>query len=219
MHPPRQLTLDLVRPPQPTLANFVVGRNVEALAALEALARGTGERMIYLWGEPGSGRSHLLTALADASGSQAGPDAVALFSDDAGVYVVDDVEQLDETGQQRLFVLINALRASPRARLVAAGGAAPARLALREDVRTRLAWGLVYQLHALSDAEKAQALDAHARSRGFALPADVMSYLLTHMPRDMRTLVAIVDALDAYALAARRSVTVALVREWAQAAA
>ena len=69
-------------------------------------------------------------------------------------------------------------------------------LDLRDDVRTRLAWGLVYQVHALSDDEKAQALSAHAASRGFGLPADVVEYLLTHMPRDMRTLVAVVDALD-----------------------
>jgi DnaA family protein len=219
MHPPRQLTLDLVQPPQPTLANFVAGRNTEVLAALEQLVRGTGERLIYVWGEPGSGRSHLLAALAASSGATPGPDAVAPFSDEAGLYLVDDVERLDETDQQRLFVLINAVRASARARLVAAGAAAPAGLALREDVRTRLAWGLVYQLQALSDAEKARALEAHARSRGFTLPAEVTSYLLNHMPRDMRTLVAIIDALDAYALAARRSVTVALVREWAQAAA
>jgi chromosomal replication initiation ATPase DnaA len=32
----------------------------------------------------------------------------------------------------------------------------------------------------------------------------------------MRTLVAILDALDAYALARRRAVTVPLIREWLQ---
>jgi DnaA family protein len=74
----------------------------------------------------------------------------------------------------------------------------------------------VYQVHALSDSEKAQALEEHARSRGLALPADVIAYLLHHMPRDMRTLVAILDALDGYALAAKRAITVPLVREWAQ---
>lgn len=218
MNTPRQLTLDLVRPLQPTLDNFVVGRNAEALAALRALARGAGERLLYLWGEPGSGRSHLVAAIAGSAGSAPPSAAVPDFGGSA-VHLIEDVEQLDAEGQQRLFVLINAVRADANARLVATGSAPPAQLALREDVRTRLAWGLVYQLHALSDAEKAQALDAHARSRGFALPADVTAYLLTHMPRDMRTLVAILDALDAYALAAKRAITVGLVREWAQGAA
>lgn len=219
MNTPRQLTLDLVRPLQPTLDNFVVGRNAEALAALRALDRGAGERLIYVWGETGSGRSHLISALANGAGSVAPPSAVVPDFRGGAVHLIEDVEQLDAAGQQRLFALINAVRADGAARLVATGNAPPAQLALREDVRTRLAWGLVYQLHALSDVEKAQALDAHARSRGLALPADVTAYLLTHMPRDMRTLVAILDALDAYALAAKRAITVALVREWAQGAA
>jgi DnaA family protein len=72
----------------------------------------------------------------------------------------------------------------------------------------------VYQLHGLTDAEKEEALRAHAASRGIGLSAEVLSYLLTHMPRDLSTQVAILDALDAYALAAKRAITVPLVREW-----
>ena len=90
---------------------------------------------------------------------------------------------------------------------------------MRDDVRTRLAWGLVYQLHELSDAEKEDALRARAATRGIDLPAEVLGYVLTHMPRDMRTLMAVLDALDAYALAAKRTITVPLVREWAQSGA
>jgi len=89
-------------------------------------------------------------------------------------------------------------------------------LELRDDVRTRLAWGLVYQVHALSDEEKAHALSAHATSRGLRLPDEVIDYLLTHMPRDMRTLVAVVDALDTYALSVKKPLTVPLVRHWAE---
>ena len=100
--------------------------------------------------------------------------------------------------------------------LLASASAPPAQLALRDDVRTRLAWGLVYQLHALTDAEKEEALRTHATSRGLALPTDVLKYLMTHMPRDLSTQIAILDALDGYALAAQRSITVPLIREWAQ---
>jgi DnaA family protein len=100
--------------------------------------------------------------------------------------------------------------------LLASASAPPAQLAVREDVRTRLAWGLVYQLHALTDAEKEQALHTHAASRGIALPTEVLNYLMTHMPRDLSTQIAILDALDGYALAAKRAITVPLIREWAQ---
>ncbi len=95
------------------------------------------------------------------------------------VYVVDDVDSLLESQQQQLFVLMNEIRSGGTARFVAAGNAAPMHLDLRDDVRTRLAWGLVYQVHALSDEEKAQALSAHAASRGFGLSGDVVEYLLT----------------------------------------
>jgi DnaA family protein len=221
MNAPRQLTLDLVRPRTPSLDNFVVGRNAEALARLRAVALRRADGFVYLWGEPGSGRSHLLTALAGArpAALSAAGEAVPEFADPAGLYLIDDVDARDEASQQRAFVLMNEVRAHPGAALVATGHAAPGQLALRDDVRTRLAWGLVYQVHALSDAEKAHALDEHARARGLALSPDVIAYLLHHMPRDMRTLVAILDALDGYALAAKRSITVPLVREWAQATA
>ena len=210
MSPPRQLTLELVDPPQPSLANFVGGRNAEVLAALQEVAAGSGEHFIYLWGDAGSGRSHLLQAL------DAGPHQSAVPSFDPGklLYVVDDIDRCDETHQRQLFVLLNEIRANGAARFVGAGNASPKHLALREDVRTRLAWGLVYQVQALSDKEKVQALTAHATSRGLVLPAEVVDYLLTHMQRDMRTLVAIVDALDGYALSVQRSVTVPLVRDW-----
>lgn len=218
MNAPRQLTLDLVRPLTPSLDNFVVGRNAEAVAVLRAIAAGRGEPFVYLWGERGSGRTHLLDALASARPAALGAEYSAIpgFDEATRLYLVDDVDTRAAEEQQRLFVLMNEVRANPGAVLVTTGSAPPAQLALREDVRTRLAWGLVYQLHALTDEEKAQALDEHARSRGLALSHDVIAYLLNHMPRDMRTLVAILDALDGYALAAKRAITVPLVREWAQ---
>jgi len=218
MNAPRQLTLDLVRPLTPSLDNFVVGRNAEAVAVLRAIAAGRGEPFVYLWGERGSGRTHLLDALASARPAALAAENAAIpgFDEATRLYLVDDVDTRAAAEQQRLFVLMNEVRANPGAVLVTTGSAPPAQLALREDVRTRLAWGLVYQLHALTDEEKAQALDEHARSRGLALSHDVIAYLLNHMPRDMRTLVAILDALDGYALAAKRAITVPLVREWAQ---
>lgn len=221
MNSPRQLALDLIRPLTPTFDNFVVGRNAEALAALRALP-GARERLIYLWGERGSGRSHLLQAVAAQGGHlvAGGSDApLPTFDPRVAGYVIDDVDQSNPTYQQHLFALYNDIRAAERTFLVVAGNQPPATLPLRDDLRTRLAWGLVYQLHALTDDDKAHALLAHARSRGLTLSADVIAYLLTHMPRDMRTLMAILDALDGYALATKRAITVPLVREWAQQAA
>lgn len=168
-------------------------------------------RLVYLWGELGSGRTHLLRALSQSS--HAYEWTAADSPERAGIALVDDVDRLDHAGQVALFNRINTVRARSDAACVVTGPAAPSQLALREDLRTRLAWGLVYQLHALSDDEKAAALALHAASTGLHVAPDVIPYLLRHLPRDMRTLVAALDALDAYALARKRPLTLPLVRE------
>jgi DnaA family protein len=224
----QQLLLQLAPPPAPTLDNFVAGRNSAALQALRDIARGAlGERFVYLWGEPGSGRSHLLRGLVQAAsggkgmylcataGGSAAPDNRIAFDkgialDD--VIAIDNVQDLPAGGQIELFDLYNRVRSSAGA-LVASGDAAPAQLALREDLRSRLAWGLAFELHPLSDTEKAAALHAHARERALDLPEDVVAYLLRHARRDMASLIAILDALDRYSLEQKRPVTLPLVRD------
>jgi DnaA family protein len=213
-----QLALDLLQPLQPSLDNFVPGRNVEALAALRRLARAQlPDRIVYLWGEPGSGRTHLLRALAAWPGAWHWQPSSA--PEQPGLSLVDDAQALDAGAQVALFNRLNAVRADVGMACVAAGHAPPSQLALREDLRTRLAWGLVYQLHPLTDDDKAAALRAHAATRGVALADDLVPYLLTHLPRDLRTLVAALDALDAYALARQRPLTVPLLKEWLAASA
>lgn len=208
-----QLALDLLQPLQPSLDNFVAGRNAEALATLRSLAeRRLAERIVYLWGLQGSGRSHLLAALAAfANAFRWHPH---LPPETPGIAVVDDIERLDAAAQIALFNRLNGVRQNVACACVMAGAAPPAQLVLREDLRTRVAWGHVYQLHPLSDEEKSAALLTHAASRGLRIDADVIPFLLYQLPRDMRTLVAALDALDAWALARKQALTLALAREW-----
>lgn len=215
-----QLLLNIAPDWIPTLDNFVAGRNVELLSALRhALAGTASERCFYLWGEAGCGKSHLLQAAvgqARASGQRAiclcGAVPEAGFCETAQAAAVDDVETLDEVGQIALFELYNRMRESGGMLLVS-GPAAPAHLHLRDDLRTRLGWGLVYQVHGLSDEEKAQALERHAQARGFILPREVMQYLLRHGRRDLPALLALLDALDAHCLRLKRGASVPLLRE------
>jgi len=212
----QQLLLQLAPPAPPTLDNYVPGRNGAVLQALRDIARGAGaERFVYLWGEPGSGRTHLLRGLAQAATGRkalylSGEPAKGLASD--LVIAVDDVQALAAGAQIALFDLYNRVRAGGGA-LAASGDASPAQLALREDLRSRLAWGLAFQLHPLSDAEKAAALREHARARALVLGEEVIAYLLKHARRDMASLIGILDALDRYSLEKKRPVTLPLVRD------
>jgi DnaA family protein len=137
------------------------------------------------------------------------PDAplgIELLTDAQGLAVtrlaLDNVDALDTGGEQRLFNLYNTLRQEyPMCSLLVSGPRPPAALALRADLVTRLSWGLTYQVHPLTETQKAAA-------------ADVLEWLLYTMPRDLPTLLAAVDALDQYSLAAKRPLTLPLAREW-----
>jgi DnaA-homolog protein len=220
----RQLTLDLGTPPPSTFDNFFAGANDELVTRLRgldaALAAGpVADRTFYVWGETGSGRTHLLQALAQEAAPghvrYAGPhSSLDAFAFDARVtlYAIDDCDALSAAQQIALFNLFNEVRAHPASALVATGNAAPLGLAVREDLRTRLGWGLVFHLAPLSDEGKAAVLKHAAHERGIALADDVPAYLLTHFRRDMPSLMALLDALDRFSLEQKRAVTLPLLR-------
>jgi DnaA family protein len=210
-----QLLLGIAPEWIPTLDNFVAGRNVELLAALRhALAAIQGERGLYVWGEAGSGKSHLLQAAVECASAlgQSAVYASGEVPESAQVVAVDEVEQLDDAAQIALFALYNRQRESGGMLLVS-GTQAPAFLQLRDDLRTRLGWGLVYQVHALNDDEKAQSLKQHAQARGFDLPNEVTTYLLRHGRRDLPALLATLDALDEHCLRLKRAASVPLLKD------
>jgi len=211
-----QLLLGIAPQWVPTLENFVIGRNLELHAALRhALTSAGGDRGIYLWGEADSGKSHLLQAIVERANElgQSANYACGMVPEAAQVVAVDDVESLDDTAQIDLFALYNCLRESGGMLLVS-GSVAPAHLLLRDDLRTRLGWGLVYQIHALNDDEKSQALHSHAQARGFELPVEVTNYLLRHGRRDMPYLLNILDELDEHCLRLKkRAASVPLLKE------
>lgn len=221
----RQLLLDWGASGPPSLDSFVVGRNQELTAMLRRIddrkADSPDQHFITLWGEAGAGKTHLLHALG------AGERALYLSADqppgnfswasEIALYLLDDCDRLDADQQIAAFALYNQVRESG-GMLVAATGKPPAQLTLREDLRTRLAWGLVYQVHGLSDDEKIDALSKSADERGLVLSPGVLPYLLTHFRRDMQSLSAILDALDRYSLETQRPITMPLLRELLQLA-
>jgi DnaA family protein len=169
------------------------------------------------------GKSHLLQAMSAAAAGAGRPVrhcAHAAEVPDAPfearlLVTVDDVDRADDVAQGRLFTLYNALAATG-GQLAVASSVPPARLAVREDLRTRLGWGLVYEVAPLTDEAKPAALAAFARQRGFRLGDDAITYLLAHGRRDMVSLVRSLIALDAHSLASKRPITVPLIRAWLQ---
>ena len=218
----QQLLLDLKLEQAPAFENFVVGRNEELLGRLEALKAGRSFDAIYLWGNEGCGKSHLLAATALESATSrpvvmlnAANIGGELAAVAGGLIIIDDVEQLEPEAQIALFRVFNAARLIGIA-LLLAGRLPPLELALREDLRTRIGQNLIYEVQTLSDTEKSAALRRHALLRGMRLDDGIVHYLMRHGRRDLPSLMAMLDGLDRLSLEQKRPLTLPLLRELMQ---
>ncbi len=198
--------------------NFLAGANVQAVAHLQAL--GAQSAPVYLWGAPGSGKTHLLRARvqqAQQQGARSGyfsPGTPLPWRFDEGwaLVALDDCDALDAGQQHAAFTLF--LEAGAAAvPVLAAGSVPPVDLPLREDLRTRLGWGHVFVLQPLTEPEVRAALRREADRRGAFLSDDVMDYLMTRFARDLKHLMGWLDRLDEFSLVTKRAITVPLLRQ------
>jgi DnaA family protein len=222
----QQLPLGVRLRERATFETFQPGANLEPVRHLEALADG-GPGIAWIWGPAGSGRSHLLQAVcARAAGASrsaclsmpelraAGAPALLGWTG-FGVLCLDDLDGVvgDPAFERALFSLF--LDTQERAAvLVVAAAAAPAALnwALA-DLGSRFGGGAVFQLRPLEDDDQRAALRARAAARGLELPEETARYLQRRLPRDMASLCAVLDALDAASMAAQRRITVPFIRD------
>lgn len=209
--PREQLLLDLIEPEGPTLENFVCGDNGEVVAALKNCLAGEGPQFIYLWGPSGCGKTHLLRALTPCQRWR-----VPEFDESVALYTVDNVEELDEDDLEKLFYLMNAVRSHPDTRIVVAGNAPVAELNLRQDITTRLSWGLVYRVNYLPGDLAQAEFERLAKERGIEMSPESAQWVLWHTSRDMRDLRRYLDVVDRYAMRTKRRVTLPLLQECLQ---
>jgi len=237
-----QLLLDVLSPPAATLDNYLPGANSAAWAAARALAPGRAIYVWGTAGCGRTHLLRALADVRESeqeseprvghyvcAGQAAEPLAAWAYAAEGTVLprviAVDDVHRMDAAEQAALFALYNRWRESSATlasasvigsgsafALAVAGDCAPLAASLREDLRTRLGWDLVFRLQPLSDADKRTALQQQAIARGLTLTPEVLNWILARYPRDMRALSGLLDALDRYSLAAQRRITIALLR-------
>jgi len=219
----QQLVLDLGLAAPPALDNFLADDAQPALAHLRQLLAQPQAASVpsYLWGGPGSGKTHLLHAVRLALQQQglavgwfdAGCQVLPAFEADWAAVLLDDCQHYGGAQQALAFNwCINALTPTDgRSRWVlAAADRPPTDLGLRADLRTRLGWGHVFQLPALGDAERRRVLRQAAAARGLVLPDEVLDYMLSRFARELGSLLALLQRLDGYALRTQRPLTVPL---------
>ena len=217
----QQLALDIGLAPGPTLANFFAGPNQAALQHLQLWAGNPTRSPVptYLWGPAASGKTHLLESVREAlrvQGATVGWLAPSIteppeYRDDWAAVLMDDVHLYTAVQQHAAFNWFVNAQGSQRW-VLGAGLLPPADLPLREDLRTRLGWGHVYQLSLLSDTERRAVLRQQADARGIFLSDEVMGFMLTRFSRDLGSLLQLLDKLDGFALQTQRAITIPLLK-------
>jgi DnaA family protein len=217
----KQIALDIGLAGPPSLSNFFAGPNEAALKHLQLWAGSPTRSPVptYLWGASGSGKTHLLKAVGEALREQGAGvgwlDATVLepppFDERWAVVLMDDTHLYTAVQQHAAFTWFVNAQTLQRG-VLAAGALPPADLKLREDLRTRLGWGHVFQLQVLSEPERRAVLRQAADERGVFLSDEVMDYMLTRFSRDLASLMELLGQLDGYALQTKRAITIPLVK-------
>jgi len=217
----KQLALGVRLRADAAFESFAPGGNSELVTALKS----TATEPLWIWGAHATGKTHLLQAVCAGAGDMAAyfpldrslalpPDALAGF-ERTQVLCIDDVDAVagDLAWEEALFRLFNEA-ADLRTRLIFAASVAPRQAAwVLEDWRSRAASCVVYQLRELDDAGRMEALRLRAAARGLQLPPETAEYLLKRMPRDLPSLLQILDALDEASLVEQRRLTIPFIRD------
>ena len=223
-----QLPLPIHQLDDDTLENFYGENNQLLLNSLRRNFNQLQQPFFYLWGAAGSGKSHLLKACYQAFLAQNRPaiyvplnksqyfsPAVLENLEQQDLVCLDDLQQVmgDAQWEEGIFDLINRIRETGKTLLLMSANQPVGNLPIQlPDLVSRLNWGEVYQLNALTEAQKVVVLQQKAYRRGIELPEETANFLLKRLERDTATLFAALDQLDQASLQAQRKLTIPFVK-------
>lgn len=209
--------------------NFLPGQNQSAYEFVQHLidGQGQGKSSVFLYGIPGTGKTHLLQAACQHLTQRGGSSAYLPLTqfqqfstemldglEQLELVCIDDIQKIAQVPvwETALFHLFNRLCDNSTPLLITAA-ARPDNLGLTlDDLVSRLFWGGIFELQPLDDDAKVKILQQHAQNIGIALSQDVAAYLLHHCSRDLQTLMQWLQQLDYISLAQRKKITLPLVR-------
>jgi len=225
-----QLPLSVALRDDASFDNFSVNNNELLVNKIQqCIGQKVSEGSIFFWGENTAGKTHLLqAACAQAASLELNaayiPLAVAHELDvkilhgleSFDLICIDDIDLIagQANWEKAVFELYNRTFESNSQIVITATHSLKETPLQLPDLISRLSWGFVFHLLALTDDEKPKALQAHAKVRGFELPDNVATYLLNHYPRDMNVQCGLLDELDKATLTAQRKLSVPFVKQW-----
>ncbi len=226
---PRQLPLPIRLSDTATLTNFCCAAGAAHEQSVAALRDFEHQQLVYLWGASGSGVSHLLQAACHLAGEMSRqaqylpladvlsyePQSILENLEQFDLVCLDGVELLSQNPdwQQAVFDLFNSMREQGR-RMILGANCPPRELPISlADLKSRLSWGLVFQLPALSDEEKVAVLQFRAARRGIDFAPEPARFLIRRASRDMTDLMARLRQLESAAIERGRTLTIPFIKE------
>lgn len=225
----KQLPLPIHQVDDMTLANFYSDNNLLLLDSLRKNKADLKQQFFYVWGSEGCGKTHLLRAFSNdylaeqraaiyvpLSKSQYFSPAVLENLEQQDLVCLDDLQTVigHPEWEVAIFDLFNRIKASGKTLLLVSANKSPAALSVQlPDLNSRLMWGEIYQLNALTDEQKISVLQRNAYQRGIQLSDETANFLLSRLARDMHTLLKVLDKLDKASLQAQRNLTIPFVKE------
>jgi DnaA family protein len=223
-----QLALNFEFRANQTFNDFFPGNNQEIIDHMKQCIAGDSEPQIFLWGDSGLGKSHLLQACChyahshnrssfyfSLSPEQLPDPALLIGLEKFDIVCFDNIEVIagDLVWEQAFFNFFNQHR-SLNNTLIVSATCAPNQLAMQlADLKTRLNWGLALKLNPLTDDETVAALSFKADLMGFEISPHAGRFLLTHFDRDITSLWRLLETLDKASLAAKRKLTIPFLKE------
>lgn len=224
-----QIPLALGLQDKPGFDLFVVGNNTEVLHSIKSIAKGVKQSSLFLWGQCGSGVSHLLQAACmfahDHNHAVAYVPLIDLARlkpallenmDSMDMVCIDDIDLVcgKPDWEQAILHLYNRLRENKHSLLIGAHSS-PQQLAIQlQDLKSRLSWDLVYHLQVLDDMDKVEVLQRRACARAFDLPREVAEYIVSRGRRGLPDLLSLLDILEQATLAEQRKLTIPFVKKF-----
>ena len=190
-----QLLLNIHPPSIKSIENFVIGDNFEAISVIKKFTTDKNLQFFYLWGVQGSGKSHLSSVVKNNN-----------------ILVIEDIESMNDIEQIQAFSIFNNCKENGK-KLFITGSNSPNNMGLRSDLASRLSWGIVYQIKALTDNEKKLALLNHSKQKGMSSNVKVIEYCMKNLKRDLHYLIATLDALDSWSLKTKKPMTIPLLKK------
>ena len=212
----QQTAFDFNDPAYPRFDKLLGTANAELIYILQQ----EHDQFLYIWGEQGSGKSHILQAwVGQALQKQqtavyidAGATPLTDTAAQADFVAIDQIEKLNDAEQATLFYIFNHFRNRKRGHLLLSADTPPSKLQLREDLRTRMAYCLAYEVKSLSSEEKITALTNMAKTRQLNIDPGIYQYLLDHWRQDLGSLITMFNDLANYSISQGKPITLPLLR-------